>query len=106
MKNVKKFRAFLAGFILFLALMFTVGSVNVKAAAPKLNKKKITIYVGHTGKLKVNNARKKVKWTSSKKQIAAVSSKGVVKGKKAGRNSCDHCGSRKQKVDMQSYCSK
>lgn len=84
MKNVKKFRAFLGGFILFLALMFTVGSVNVKAAAPKLNKKKITIYVGHTGKLKVNNARKKVKWTSSKKQIAAVSSKGVVKGKKAG----------------------
>ena len=43
MKNVKKFRAFLAGFILFLALMFTVGSVDVKAAAPKLNKKKITI---------------------------------------------------------------
>lgn len=84
MKSVKKFRAFLGGFILFLALMFTVGSVNVKAAAPKLNKKKITIYVGHTGKLKVNNARKKVKWTSSKKQIAAVSSKGVVKGKKAG----------------------
>lgn len=40
MKNVKKFRAFLAGFILFLALMFTVGSVDVKAAAPKLNKKK------------------------------------------------------------------
>ena len=70
MKSVKKFRAFLGGFILFLALMFTVGSVNVKAAAPKLNKKKITIYVGHTGKLKVNNARKKVKWTSSKKQIA------------------------------------
>lgn len=84
MKNVKKFRAFLGGFILFLALMFTVGSVDVKAAAPKLNKKKITIYVGHTGKLKVNNAGKKVKWTSSKKQIAAVSSKGVVKGKKAG----------------------
>lgn len=84
MKSVKKFRAFLGGFILFLALMFTVGSVDVKAAAPKLNKKKITIYVGHTGKLKVNNARKKVKWTSSKKQIAAVSSKGVVKGKKAG----------------------
>lgn len=26
MKSVKKFRAFLGGFILFLALMFTVGS--------------------------------------------------------------------------------
>ena len=105
MKSVKKFRAFLGGFILFLALMFTVGSADVKAAGPKLNKKKITIYVGHTGKLKVNNAGKKVKWTSSKKQIAAVSSKGVVKGKKSGKCS-DHCGSRKQKVDMQSYCSK
>lgn len=104
MKSVKKFRAFLGGFILFLALMFTVGSVDVKAAAPKLNKKKITIYVGHTGKLKVNNARKKVKWTSSKKQIAAVSSKGVVK-EESGKCG-DHCGSRKQKVDMQSYCSK
>ena len=30
-KCEKKFRAFLAGFILFLALMFTVGSVNVKS---------------------------------------------------------------------------
>ena len=58
MKNVKKFRAFLAGFILFLALMSGVGSADVKAAGPKLNKKKITIYVGHTGKLKVNNAGK------------------------------------------------
>ena len=65
--------------------MFTVGSVNVKAAAPKLNKKKITIYVGHTGKLKVNNARKKVKWTSSKKQIAAVSSKGSCKREESGK---------------------
>ena len=33
MKSVKKFRAFLGGFILFLALMFTVGSVNVKCRA-------------------------------------------------------------------------
>ena len=85
MKNVKKFRAFLAGFILFLALMFTVGSVDVKAAAPKLNKKKATIYVGHTEKLKVNRAKGKVKWTSSQKKIATVSSKGVVKGKQAGK---------------------
>ena len=91
------------GFILFLALMFTVGSVDVKAAAPKLNKKKITIYVGHTGKLKVNNARKKVKWTSSKKQIAAVSSKGVVKGKKAGSAVITAAAGNKK---WTSYCSK
>ena len=69
MKSVKKFRAFLGGFILFLALMFTVGSVDVKAAAPKLNKKKITIYVGHTGKLKVNNARKKGLLRKSRSQL-------------------------------------
>ena len=65
--------------------MFVIsGSVDVKAAAPKLNKKKITIYVGHTKKLKVNNVRGKVKWASSQKKVAEVSSKGIVKGKKAG----------------------
>lgn len=85
MKNSKKFRVFLGGFVLFLALMFGVGSTDVKAAAPKLNKKKVTIYVGHTEKLQVNNASGKVKWTSSKKKIAAVSSSGLVKGKKAGK---------------------
>ena len=85
MKSVKKFRIFLGSFVLFLALMSGVGSTDVKAAAPKLNKKKATIYVGHTEKLKVNRAKGKVKWTSSQKKIATVSSKGVVKGKQAGK---------------------
>ena len=85
MKNSKKFKVILSNFVLFLALMFVIsGSVDVKAAAPKLNKKKITIYVGHTKKLKVNNVRGKVKWASSQKKVAEVSSKGIVKGKKAG----------------------
>ena len=85
MKSVKKFRIFLGSFVLFLALMSGVGSTDVKAAAPKLNKKKATIYVGHTEKLKVNRAKGKVKWTSSQKKIATVSSRGVVKGKQAGK---------------------
>ena len=50
--------------------MFVIsGSVDVKAAAPKLNKKKITIYVGHTKKLKVNNVRGKVKWLLPRRKL-------------------------------------
>ena len=85
MKSVKKCGIFLGSFVLFLVLMFGTGFTDVKAAAPKLNKKKATIYVGHTEKLKLNRAKGKVKWTSSQKKIATVSSKGVVKGKKAGK---------------------
>ena len=44
MKSVKKFRAFLGGFILFLALMFTVGSVDVKAAVKNSLTKLIKVY--------------------------------------------------------------
>ena len=93
MKNVKKFRAFLGGFILFLALMFTVDSVDVKAAGPKLNKKKITIAKGKSAKIKAtvtytnDNLRKHVpalRYLSSDTKIATVNSKGVIKGKKKG----------------------
>ena len=59
---------------------------NVSAKArPKLNKKKVTITVGTTVKLKMKNTKKKVKWSSSKKSVATVSKKGKVKAKKAGK---------------------
>ena len=47
----------------------------------KLNKKKVTIRVGKKVKLKLKNAKKKVKWKSTAKKIASVNGKGVVKGK-------------------------
>ncbi len=58
---------------------------TVEAASKvKLNKKKITLYVGKTTTLKVKGTKKKVKWSSSKKSVATVSSKGKVKAKKKG----------------------
>lgn len=52
----------------------------------KLNKKKATMRVGKTLKLKLKNAKaKKVKWKSSNKKVATVSKKGVVKALKKGK---------------------
>ncbi len=59
--------------------------VTVEAASVKINKKKATMYIGNTLKLKVKGTKRKVKWKTSSKKIATVSSKGVVKAKKAGK---------------------
>ncbi len=53
-------------------------------AATKINKKTATVTVGKTITLKVTGTKKKVKWTSGNRKIATVSSKGKVKGIKAG----------------------
>ena len=71
----------------FILLFGAAGNVLEANAASKvkLNKTKATITVGKTVTLKVKNTKKKVKWSSSNKRIATVSSKGKVKGKKAGK---------------------
>lgn len=69
----------------------TIKVVVKKAAVKKvkLNAKKASIAVGAKKKLKATvtpkkNTCTKVVWTSSKKKVATVTSKGVVKGKKEG----------------------
>ena len=84
MKKTNKASFVLGGLILFFALMCAVGSTDAEAAM-KLNAKSKTIYVGRTYTLKVLNTKKSVKWKSSKKSVATVSKKGVVKGVKAGK---------------------
>ena len=59
------------------------GSAGAKAKI-RLNKKKVTIKVGGKVTLKLKNAKKKVIWKSSKKKVAPVSAKGIVRGKSAG----------------------
>lgn len=69
------------------ALVLTGVTVPDSAGAKakiKLNKKKVTIKVGGKVTLKLKNAKKKVTWKSSKKKVASVSAKGVVRGKSAG----------------------
>ncbi len=69
----------------------TIKVVVKKAAVKKvkLNKKTASVAVGGKVKLKATvsptkNVSKKIQWTSSRKKVATVSSKGVVKGKKEG----------------------
>ena len=70
---------------LLLILVLCVGFVPQKAeAAVRLNRSTATVGIRQTITLKVTGAKTKVKWKSSNKKIATVSSKGVVKGIKKG----------------------
>ena len=71
------------GLLLFVLLTIML-CFPVQAAKIKLNKTKATITVGKTFQLKVKGTSKKVKWVSSNKKVATVTSKGKVTGKKAG----------------------
>ena len=70
-----------------LLLMAVLGNaVSTQAASKvKLNRKKATITVGKSVTLKVKNAKKKVKWSTSNKKVATVNKKGKVTGEKAGK---------------------
>ncbi|MGN1167441.1 MAG: Ig-like domain-containing protein [Lachnospiraceae bacterium] len=62
------------------------GLNTVQAATKvKLNKSKASLVKGQTTQLKVQGTKKKVKWTSSKKSVATVSSKGKVTAKRKGK---------------------
>ena len=73
-------------FFVFLCLCIGIAPATKTTAKRKirLNKTKLTLTVGKTYKLKLKNNKKKVKWTSSKKSVATVTSKGKVTAKKAG----------------------
>lgn len=86
---MKKFAKILAfSMILFVGCAFILpahtGALESYAASIKLNKKTITITKGKTYQLKVLGTKKKVKWSSGKKSIASVTSKGKVTGKNKG----------------------
>ena len=68
-----------------LCLMLMIQSANINAATKvKINKTKVSIYVGKTVQLKITGTKKKVTWKSSNKKVATVTSKGKVKGIKKG----------------------
>lgn len=76
-------------FSIFVILALVIGILGngsqVQAAKVRLNMTKKTLTVGKKVTLKVKGTRKKVKWSSSNKKVASVSSKGKVKAKKAGK---------------------
>ena len=57
---------------------------KVTVEAPKLSSTKKTVTAGTSFALKLNGTKRTVKWYTSNKKIATVSSKGVVKTLKAG----------------------
>ena len=78
---------------ILLALILAIGFspvTNVEAkAAPRLNYRKVTLVQGKKKRLKVRNLsrrrRSKVKWYSTRKSVATVNRKGVVKAKRKGK---------------------
>ena len=70
--------------LLAIMMLITAAPVRVEAKGAHLNKTKITITEGDTVKLKVSGASGKIKWSTSKKSVATVSQKGVVKAKNEG----------------------
>lgn len=63
---------------------FTFIPVTQADAAVKLNATKKTVNVGESFTLKVSGSKSKVKWSSTKKSVASVTSKGKVTAKQAG----------------------
>ena len=74
----------LLSMLLAVVMVMTLTPVRVEAKGAHLNKTKVTISVGDKAKLKVAGASGKIKWTTSKKSVATVTQKGVVKAKKEG----------------------
>lgn len=64
-----------------------ISGINYNAPAVyavTISRKTLELKKGETKKLKVSGVSGKVKWSSSNKKVATVSSKGMVKTKKAG----------------------
>lgn len=76
--------------VLLLTMLIALGvaafmPVNAEAAGKvKLNKTKVLLEVGQQYQLNVKNTTKKVKWSTSDKKTAQVSSTGVITAKKVG----------------------
>ena len=69
-------------FLIFEIMTIVNNTITVKPMG--INAKTMTVYVNKTGTLKINGGTGTTKWTTSKKSVATVTSKGVVKGIKPG----------------------
>lgn len=81
----KRFTSIVLCLVLFITMFASPSQSMAKKTKVKLNKKKVTLYVGKSVRLKVKGTKKKAKWKSSSKKVATVSSKGTVKAKKKGK---------------------
>lgn len=80
----KHFKRILSVSLMICLVVGLFTYTNADAATVKISKTKATLYTGDSTTLKISGTKKAVKWTSSKKSIATVSSKGKVTAKKEG----------------------
>jgi hypothetical protein len=83
LKKMTKWISFTLVLAMLISLLIPTGG-HVQAATIKLNKSTLSINVGKTYTLKLQNASGTIKWTSSDKSVVTVS-KGKIMAKKAGK---------------------
>lgn len=85
--RIKLKRVVASVLILIMSFGVLLGNWQIEAAfSPKLNKKSVVVAIGKTVSLKIKDKNgAKVRWSSSKKKIARVSSSGKVTGCKKGK---------------------
>lgn len=81
---MKKSTVRLMSALLCMVMILTMLPLRAEAATPVISQKSLTIGIGTKATLKVKNTTKTPKWSSSKKSVATVNSKGVVTAKKFG----------------------
>lgn len=83
---MKRIRVKILAFLLVLSLVMPfMGTIPAEAKKKlSLNRKKVTLYVGKSYRLKVKGTKKSVRWKTNKKKVATVTKKGKVTAKKAG----------------------
>jgi len=78
-KFIKSVLIFALVFVLSLSTSAVCLAKSSEKSKVKLNKTKLTLYVGDTYNLKISGTKQKVTWTSSNKKVATVNKKGCVK---------------------------
>lgn len=78
-------RNLVAGILTLSLATSIMQETGANAASLKINKKKLTLTIGKSYKLKIKGSKKKVAWKSSSKKVATVTKKGKVTAKKAGK---------------------
>lgn len=77
-KSIKSVLIIIMAFVLSMSTSTVCLAKTSEKSKVKLNKSKLTLYVGDTYNLKVSGTKQKVTWTSSNKKVATVNKKGHV----------------------------
>ena len=73
---MKKLKQLVVCLLLTILVAGTLPVATVEAASVKLSATKVTLVKGESKTLKVTGTKSKVTWSSSKKSVATVTSKG------------------------------